>query len=150
MGTAAEGRPRVRSFVTDARAAPPPKALYVASTEKGLIAQVPVLPDGSPGALSIVAQGPDLFMIDGIALDVHGVIYAALIGQNRIVAVNPASDIVTQLAGPADGVDGPASLAFGTGGGERQDLYFTNYAILSQAHPGVLKMDAGVPGMPLP
>lgn len=32
--------------------------LYVASTEKGLIAQVPVLPDGSPGALSVVAQGP--------------------------------------------------------------------------------------------
>jgi sugar lactone lactonase YvrE len=124
--------------------------LYIASTEKGLIAQVPVLPDGSPGALSIVAQGPELIMIDGIALDVHGVIYAALIGQNRIVAVNPASGIVTQLAGPADGVDGPASLAFGTGGGERQDLYFTNYAVLSQSHPGVLKMDVGVPGMPLP
>ncbi|HSN75234.1 MAG TPA: SMP-30/gluconolactonase/LRE family protein, partial [Anaerolineae bacterium] len=83
--------------------------LYVASTEKGLIAQVPVLPDGSPGALSIVAQGPELIMIDGIALNVHGVIYAALIGQNRIVAVNPASGVVTQLAGPADEVDGPAS-----------------------------------------
>ena len=124
--------------------------LYVASTEKGLIAQVPVLPDGTPGALSIVAQGPELKMIDGIALDVHGVIYAALIGQNRIVAVNPASGIVTQLAGEDDGVDGPASLAFGTGRGERQDLYFTNYAILSQSHPGVLKMDVGVPGMPLP
>ena len=124
--------------------------LYVASTEKGLIAQVPVLPDGSPGALSIVAQGPELIMIDGIALDVHGVIYAALIGQNRIVAVNPASGVVTQLAGPADGVDGPASLAFGTGRGERQALYFTNYAILSQSDPGVLKMDVGVPGMPLP
>lgn len=124
--------------------------LYVASTEKDLIAQVPVLPDGSPGALSIVAQGPDLFMIDGIALDVHGVIYAALIGQNRVVAVNPASGIVTRLAGPADGVDEPASLAFGTGGGERQNLYFTNYAILSRSSPGVLKMDVGVPGMPLP
>jgi sugar lactone lactonase YvrE len=124
--------------------------LYVASTEKGLIAQVPVLPDGSPGDLSVVAQGSGLLMIDGIALDVHGTIYAGLIGQNRVVAVNPASGGVTQLAGPADGVDGPASLAFGAGNGERQSLYFTNYAILSHAHPGVLKMDVGVPGMPLP
>jgi sugar lactone lactonase YvrE len=125
--------------------------LYVASTEKGLIAQVPVLPDGSPGDLSVVAQGSDLWMIDGIALDVHGTIYAALIGQNRVVAVNPASGSVTQLAEPADGVDGPASLAFGAGNGERQSLYFTNYAIISQdPNPGVLKMDVGVPGMPLP
>ena len=92
--------------------------LYVASTEKGVIAQVPVLPDGSAGALSVVAQGPDLIMIDGLALDVHGAIYAALIGQDRVVTVNPDSGGVTQLAGPADGVDGPASLAFGTGRGE--------------------------------
>ena len=125
--------------------------LYVASTEKGLIAQVPVLPDGSAGELSVVAQGSDLWMIDGIALDVHGTIYAALIGQNRVVTVNPASGSVTPLAGPADGVDGPASLAFGAGNGERQSLYFTNYAIISQdPNPGVLKMDVGVPGMPLP
>lgn len=125
--------------------------LYVASTEKGLIAQVPVLPDGSPGALSVVAQGPQLYMIDGIALDVHGAIYAALIGQNQVVVVDPASGSVTQLAGPGDGVDGPASLAFGTGKGERQSLYFTNYAVLSlEPNPGVLKVDVGVPGMPLP
>jgi sugar lactone lactonase YvrE len=102
--------------------------LYVASTEKGLIAQVPVLPDGSPGTLSVVAQG--LYTVDGIALDVHGAIYAALIGQNQVVVVDPVSGAVTQLAGPDDGVDGPASLAFGTGKGERQSLYFTNYAIL--------------------
>ena len=124
--------------------------LYVASTEKGLIAQVPVLPDGSAGALSVVAQGPELIMIDGLALDVHGAIYAALVGQDRVVAVDPASGGVTPLAGPADGVEGPASLAFGSGNGERQSLYFTNYAIITRAHPGVLKMDVGVPGMPLP
>lgn len=90
-------------------------------------------------------------MIDGIALDVHGAIYAALIGQNQVVVVDPASGSVTQLAGPDDGVDGPASLAFGTGKGERQSLYFTNYAVLSpEPNPGVLKVDVGVPGMPLP
>ena len=125
--------------------------LYVASTEKGLIAQVPVLPDGSPGALSVVAQASQLFMIDGIALDVHGAIYAALLGQNQVVVVDPASGDVTQLSGPDDGVDGPASLAFGAGQGQRQSLYFTNYAILSpEPHPGILKIEVGTPGMPLP
>jgi sugar lactone lactonase YvrE len=124
--------------------------LYIASTEKGLIAQVPVLPDGSPGELSVVVQAPTLYMIDGIALDVLGTIYAALIGQDRVVAVDPASGDVTPLAGPVDGLDGPASLAFGTGDGKRQSLYFTNYAIIARLHPGVLVMDVGVPGMPLP
>ena len=41
--------------------------LYVASTEKGVIAQVPVLPDGSAGALSVVAQGSDLIMAVALA-----------------------------------------------------------------------------------
>jgi sugar lactone lactonase YvrE len=125
-------------------------ALYVASTEKGLIAHVPVLLDGSPGDPSVVVQTPELYMIDGIALDVLGTIYTALIGQNRVVAVSPDDSSIRQLAGAADGVDGPASLAFGTGGGERQSLYFTNYAIVLRAHPGVGKMDVGVPGTPLP
>ncbi len=126
--------------------------LYVANSEKGLLAHVPLLPDGSPGDLNLIVQGGELYMIDGIALDVHGTIYAALVGQNRVVAVDLANGSVTELAGPTDGVDGPASLAFGTGMGERQSLFFTNYAVLSfpDANPGVLKLDAGVPGLPLP
>ena len=38
-------------------------ALYVANTEKGHIARIPVLPDGSPGEPSIVAQA----VFDGVA-----------------------------------------------------------------------------------
>lgn len=125
-------------------------ALYVANTEKGLVVRVPVLADGSAGEPAIVAQ-TGLYLIDGIALDVHGGIYAALIGQNRIVKVDPANGSVVELVGAAAGVDGPASLAFGTGKGERKTLYFTNYAALSpEPHPGLLKMDVGVPGLPLP
>jgi hypothetical protein len=124
--------------------------LYVTNTEKGLIVHIPVLPDGSPGDASIVAQGPELYTADGIALDVHGNLYAALVLQNRVVAVDPASGSITQLAGPADGIDGPTSLAFGTDEGDRRNLYITNFAIVSHAQPGVLKMDVGVPGWPLP
>jgi hypothetical protein len=32
----------------------------------------------------------------------------------------------------------------------RQGLYFTNYAIIARLQPGVLVMDVGTPGMPLP
>jgi sugar lactone lactonase YvrE len=125
--------------------------LYVTNTEKALVVQFPVLPDGSPGDASIIAQSPALYLSDGIALDVHGTIYDALVGQDRVMAVDPASGSVTELAGPADGIDGPASLAFGTGGvAERQSLYITNFDPLHRLHPAVLKMDVGVPGWPLP
>jgi sugar lactone lactonase YvrE len=128
--------------------------LYVANTDKGLIAHVPVLPDGSPGEPRLVVQDDELFTIDGIALDVHGTIYAALVGQDRVVSVDQATGTVTELAGPDDGVDGPSSLAFGTGMGERKNLFFVNYVYPHEPDgdlkPGVLKMDVGVPGLPLP
>ncbi len=128
--------------------------LYVANTDKGLIAHVPVLPDGSPGDPGLVVQDEQLFMIDGTALDVHGTIYAALVGQDRVVSVDPGTGTITELAGPDDDVDGPASLAFGTGKGKRKTLFFVNYVYPHEPDgnlkPGVLKMDVGVPGLPLP
>jgi sugar lactone lactonase YvrE len=126
--------------------------LYVFNTEKGLISHVPVLPDGSPGTPTIIADDPvELWLLDGIAMDVHGMIYAAMVGQNRILKVDPKSGEITEVAGAGDGLDGPASLAFGTGRGDRGSLFFTNYAVLSaEPNPGVLKVDVGVPGLPLP
>jgi hypothetical protein len=52
--------------------------------------------------------------------------------------------------------DFPASLFFGTGKGERQSLFVTNLGMgvsrvpgLPWAGPGLVKIDAGVPGDPL-
>jgi len=52
--------------------------------------------------------------------------------------------------------DFPASLFFGTGKGERTNLFVTNLGLgkvrvppLPWAGPGLVKIDAGVPGRPL-
>ena len=125
--------------------------LYVANTERGLVSHVPILPDGSPGVPTIVHELQNLFLIDGLALDVHGMIYAALIGQDRIVTVDPETGAIHELAGASDDVNGPASLAFGTGKGDRKTVYFTNYSVISSdPNPGVLKLVVEAPGLPLP
>jgi hypothetical protein len=54
------------------------------------------------------------------------------------------------------GLDFPASLVFGTGKGERTNLFVTNLGLgkgvappLPWAGPGLVKIDAGVPGRPI-
>jgi sugar lactone lactonase YvrE len=127
--------------------------LYVANTEKGLMVRIPILKSGAAGDPEIIAEGPHLYGLDGIALDVHGTIYAALVLQSKLVRINAVNGDVVELATADDGIDEPASLAFGTGRGDRQSLFVTNYAVMPPEAgfgPAVLKMDVGVPGLPLP
>jgi sugar lactone lactonase YvrE len=127
--------------------------LYVANTEKGLLVRIPILKGGCAGDPVIIAEGPELYGLDGIALDVHGNIYAALIVQSRLVRIDPVGGGVVELATAGDGLDEPASLAFGTGKGDRRSLFVTNYALMPPEAgfgPAVLKMEVGVPGLPLP
>jgi sugar lactone lactonase YvrE len=128
-------------------------SLYVANTEKGLIARIPILTGGDAGDPQIVAEDPGLYGLDGIALDVHGNIYAALVLQSKLVRIDPVDGEFTTLLTADDGLDEPASLAFGTGKGDRQSVFVTNYALFpphSVEGPAVLKVDVGVPGLPLP
>jgi len=127
--------------------------LYVANTEKGLMLRIPILKGGCAGDPVIVAEGPELYGLDGIALDVHGNIYAALVLQSKLVRIDPIHGDVVELATADDGLDEPASLAFGTGKGDRRRLFVTNYAVMPPEAgfgPAVLKTDVGVPGLPLP
>jgi sugar lactone lactonase YvrE len=137
-------------------------SFYVANTAAGSIIEIPVLPDGSPGTAQVVAgdadcvlPGDELFGLDGIALDVHGDIYAALVIQNQLVKIDLDDGSSTTLLTEADGLYNPASLAFGTGKGERQRLFFTNFAVLppepaASLGPAILSLDVDVPGQPLP
>jgi sugar lactone lactonase YvrE len=142
-------------------------SFYVANTAQGMLVRIPILSDGSPGDPVIVAGEPDgsgidcepviddLFGMDGIALDVHGNIYALLVLQNKMVRIDPNDGEVTTLLTEDDGLWNPASIAFGTGKGDRQSVFFTNYAVLDPVPPknlgpAVLKFDLGVPGLPLP
>lgn len=135
--------------------------LYVANTSKGLLVRVPVAPDGTPSEPQIVAGDTDcdptdeLFSMDGIAFDVHGQIYALLVLVHDLVRIDPDDGTVTPLLDEDDGLWNPASLAFGTGRGDRTSLFIANYAVLPPAPdghlgPAILQVDVGAPGLPLP
>ncbi|MDH3469751.1 MAG: SMP-30/gluconolactonase/LRE family protein [Acidimicrobiia bacterium] len=135
-------------------------AIYVANTEKSTIVRIPVEKDGSAGTPEVVATvtgfDPELGppALDGIALDVHGNIFAAVINQSRIVRIGHDGS-ETDVATSADGLDFPASLAFGTGTGARKSMFVTNYAIgpppvATGIGPSLIEINVGVPGMPLP
>ena len=138
-------------------------SLFVANTEKALLLEIPVLKRGGLGDISIVADlsgividgftfGPP--MIDGIALDVHGNIYAAIVTGNAVVRVGQDGGSPEVLATDVNDLTFPASLAFGTGKGERKSVFVTNLAFDPYppflGGPGLTKIDVGQPGMPLP
>ena len=132
--------------------------LIVANTEKALLLEIPVLKGGGLGGISVITALPAVGdgpppMIDGIALDVHGSIYAAIVTQSTIVRVSADGGQIETVATWEDGLTFPASLAFGTGKGERQSVFVTNLAFEVPEGffgPGLAKIDMGQPGMPLP
>jgi len=135
--------------------------VYVANTMRGTVVRIPVDENGDPGVAEIVAGTNDCFAgelwgIDGIAFDVHGLLYAALVLQNQLVVIDPMTGSVDPLLGPEDGLFNPASVAFGTGKGYKQTLFISNYALIPEMEPAfshgpaILMYDVGVPGLPLP
>lgn len=122
--------------------------VYVANTEKGHIVEIPVDPDGSAGTPEIFASDPRLFAADGLAIDTNDDLYVAVIGQDTVVRVTQDGCIDT-LATAEDGLDGPSDVTFGTSRGEQKELFITNFALLSQESPSLMKLDVGVPGRPV-
>jgi hypothetical protein len=138
----------------------PPDHLYVANTEKGLVAHVPINPDGSAGEPTLVAQTLSLLTVDGLAVDaagqIHGVIPAfAVLGTSPLVRVDPASgDTVQTLDSSAFGeFDVPLSLAFGRGARDHQSVYVANGDLpivpIPGPGPGITQANVGVPGFPV-
>ena len=137
------------------------EGFYVANTAKGILVYVPIQEDGTAGNPELVAGNPDcdtndaLYGMDGIALDMDGNIYALVVLQHKLVRIDPDDGTSTLLLSEEDGLWNPASLAFGTGEGDQESLFITNYAVLppepeNSLGPAVLKFDVGVPGLPLP
>ena len=145
--------------------------LYVNNTDKALVVRVPVRPDGSPGEPEVWKQAQDVpesvfyqspafaLMLDGIAMDVHGNVYLAVPSRAAIVRIN-AADLSQETVAVYPGspvLDAPLSLTFGTGMGERECLFVTNSGFLGflipgfpWPGPGLVKINVGIPGLPLP
>jgi sugar lactone lactonase YvrE len=136
--------------------------LYVTNTEKGTLLRIPVWTDGSVGEPEVWAELEDPLpgsplaekfpgvMGDGIALDVYGNLYVAVLTRSAVVRINlldKSQDTVAAI--PTSWLDFPASLFFGTGKGERTNLFVTNLGMGGWAGPSLVKIDTGVPGRPL-
>jgi sugar lactone lactonase YvrE len=127
--------------------------LFVTNTEGAQLARIPVRPDGSAGTPELVVHDAALFGADGLALDVHGNFFVAVSGQSTLLRISADGGPITTLATAADGLDFDSSLAFGTGRGDRKALFLVNFALFdppATAHPALLRLGVGVPGMPLP
>jgi sugar lactone lactonase YvrE len=130
--------------------------VYVTNTELASVVTIPVAADGSAGEPSVLVQDPALGAADGVALDVHGNLYVAVIAQSTIVRIAPDGSDLTVLADGSDGLDYASSVAFGTGRGERTTLYIVNFSTgpffgdVRTHGPALLSMDVGVPGLPQP
>ena len=127
--------------------------LFVANTTIGAIVRIPVANDGNAGIANYFA-GPscDLKGSDGIAFDNHENLYVAVNILRKIVRIDSDGNIETLAAWPADPLNGPSAIAFGTGHGQRKQIFISNFApaALGGGTPGVVTMDVGVPGRPLP
>lgn len=142
--------------------------LYVTNTEQGTVLRIPVWPDGSVGSPELwttLQEVPDslpalasLFPVvagDGIALDVHGNLYVAVLTRCAVVRIDALGESQETVAlFPPSSLDFPASLFFGTGKGERTNLFVTNLGMGKAAGfpmvgPGLVKIDAGMPGDPV-
>lgn len=131
-----------------------PNRLYVANTEKGLVAEVPINRDGSAGEAVVVATG--LLTADGLAVDARGGVHVvipghAILGTSPLVRVDPRTGSTTAGVAPGawDAFDVPLSLAFGTGR-HRTSVFATNGdlpGVPPEARlPGVVEVNVGVPG----
>jgi hypothetical protein len=120
--------------------------VYVAVTEKSHIVRIPVNPDGNAGNPEVFVSDPRLFAVDGLAVDVRDDLYAAIIGQDSVLRVTQNGSIETLATAPADGLDGPSDVTFGTSRGNQKSVFITNFALLTEDDPSLMQLDVGVPG----
>lgn len=132
----------------------PPDRLYVANTQRGLIARIIIEPDGGPGPLDVVAEDFALLTIDGIAADVHGDIHGVvagfgLLGTHPLVRIEPHTGTIAPTPTMAEGFDVPLGIAFAAGPWDHRTLFVTNGALpvgIPGPGPGLVQAGVGVHG----
>lgn len=146
----------------------PPNHIYVANTQRGLIVHVPVMNDGSAGIATSIAN-PSMFLIfpDGLSLDAHGNVYAAipfvtltvfpLPPLAAVVRIIPETGEVIPVLDPFgfpdhEYFDFPTSLAFGTGPLDKKSVFVVNMGgqffagFPPGSGPKLTQVGVGIPG----
>jgi len=100
--------------------------LYVANTEKGLIARIEVRSNGTAGNVYLFVEHPSLVGADGMTFDDEENLYVAVNSQDSIVVVSADGDVHTLAQGGL--LQNPAEVRFGAKDSE-DTLYITNFAI---------------------
>lgn len=106
---------------------------YVAVTERARVVAVDIQPDGTAGTPAVYAEHPDLLSIDGLDIDHLGRVYGAAValrGQElgRIMRIRPDT-APEPVFGPADGLQLPTNLAFGTVRHGHQEIWIANWDV---------------------
>jgi len=124
--------------------------VVVGNTDLGLLLSIPILPDGSAGETTVLADDPAIFGVDGLTVDAHGTIYACVIAQSTIVRIDADGSVHT-LADSDDGIVGASSIVFGQGPRDHRSLYGVNFGVFSPVpDPSLFRLPVGVPGAPQP
>jgi sugar lactone lactonase YvrE len=127
----------------------PPNQLFVANTDRALIARILIEPDGSPSKPKVVAQGFELLTIDGLAADAQGMLHAVIVigevlGVAPLVQVNPETGEIQASATNTEGFDFPTSLTIGAGTRDTNSVYIVNAGLFpegrSNARPGIVRV----------
>jgi sugar lactone lactonase YvrE len=127
--------------------------LFVANTTLGTIVRIPVNRHGSAGTPSVYA-GPAcrLWGADGVAMGAGDNLYVAANAKRDIVRVSPGGRLhVLASFAAGDPLYSPSDIVFGTGRRDRTQIFISNFALFTGGTgAGVVTMNVGVPGLPLP
>ncbi|NUP12463.1 MAG: hypothetical protein HOW73_40985 [Polyangiaceae bacterium] len=119
-------------------------AFYVASSDKALLARIPLEADGGAGVLNVVGEAncDELAGIDGMTLDDDGTIIAAINRSNRIVRIG--EDGAVEVLAEGAPLEFPASVEL-AGEGDERALYVTSFALGAllageEPHPALVRI----------
>ena len=148
----------------------PPNHLYVANTQRSLVARVTVKKNGTAGDVSVAAAGWPILNPDGLALDAHGNVYVViplstfpqwfadmygLPPTSPVVRIDPSSDEVQPVLAfdfpDTEYFDFPTSLAFGKGPWDKKSVFVVgigaaNYGLPFGTGPKLTQVGVGIPG----
>jgi sugar lactone lactonase YvrE len=132
--------------------------IYVSDTLGGAIWRVPR--DGGDAEVWVasdlllgvaIPEIPIPLGANGIVyLDVHGNVYVCDVGFHNILRIDRTDGSITPIADASDGLASPASMVFGTGNGYKQSVFITSFSSVPGVPTDIIRVEIGIPGLPLP